>query len=64
MYDVQETIRLIKYLKKYNITSSELGIKKMIVLVWSKDKSVKEEVLSTYWQIYMNNKVTHSFISL
>lgn len=28
----------------------------MIVLVWSKDRSIKEEVLSTYWSLYMNSK--------
>ncbi|KAL4489279.1 hypothetical protein ABPG72_006343 [Tetrahymena utriculariae] len=56
VYDVLETIRLLMYLKKYNITTSELGIKKMIVLIWSKEKAVKEEVMQTYWSIYMNNK--------
>ncbi len=28
----------------------------MLNLVWSKDKSVKDEVISTYWNIFMNSK--------
>lgn len=45
------------YLKKYNITSSEQGIKKMIVLIWSKEKQIKEEVMQTYWSLFLNTKV-------
>jgi len=57
VYDVMETIRLLMYLKKFNIASSEMAIKKMMVLVWTKDKLVKEEVLSAYWTLYFNTNV-------
>jgi condensin complex subunit 1 len=52
--DVLEAIKLLMYLKKFNIESSEVGIKKMIVLVWSKDKVIKEEIVNSYYNIYMN----------
>ena len=56
------------YLKKFNIESSEVGIRKLIVLIWSKDKAIKEEVILTYWSLYIdykdNNKVAWNIINL
>jgi condensin complex subunit 1 len=44
------------YLKKVNIQAADKGVKKMLVLVWSKDKSVKDEVISSYWNLFMDRK--------
>jgi hypothetical protein len=36
MFDITEAIKLIMVLNKYGIEKSELGIKKILVLIWSK----------------------------
>ncbi len=36
IFDITEAIKLIMVLNKYGIEKSELGIKKILVLVWSK----------------------------
>lgn len=41
-----------------------------MVLIWSKEKSVKEEVISTYYQLYLNqeqlppNRIAKNLIQL
>lgn len=47
--DATETIRLLIYLHKTNITCAAVGIRKMLVLIWSKEKLVKEELIKAYW---------------
>lgn len=42
----------------------------MLVLIWSKDKAIKEEVLKAYWQLFFDPKefsshiIAHNLISL
>lgn len=51
--DVLESIKLLTLMKKCNLESAELGMKKMLLLIWSQEEIIKEEVLNTYWQVYM-----------
>ena len=57
--DVLEAIKVFYVLKKTNIQNSDDGIRKMLVLIWSKEKGVKDEVLKTYWMLYFNDSVSH-----
>ncbi|KRX04791.1 hypothetical protein PPERSA_06425 [Pseudocohnilembus persalinus] len=54
--DVLETIRLLTQLKRFNIESAQKGMRKMLVLVFSQEKTIKEEVLNTYHSLYMDQK--------
>ena len=56
IYDVQESIKFFLFLYKANIESAEEGIIKMQSLVWSKEKTIKEELLKTYWQLFFEPK--------
>ncbi len=58
--DVLETIKLTLYLYKNNIDSALTCIKKMAVLIWSKEKSVKEELIKAYWVLYLDDKTMDS----
>ena len=49
IYDVQESIKFFLFLYKANIESAEEGIIKMQSLVWSKEKTIKEELLKNHW---------------
>lgn len=40
-------------MKKCNLESADVGMKKMLLLIWSQEAIIKEEVLNTYWQVYM-----------
>lgn len=51
--DVLESIKLLTLMKKCNLESADVGMKKMLLLIWSQEAIIKEEVLNTYWQVYM-----------
>lgn len=55
--DVTESIKLLALLKKLQIKSSEEGLKKILVLIWSKEKIIKTEVLNTFYEIFMNDRI-------
>jgi condensin complex subunit 1 len=55
--DVTESIKLLSLLKKLQIKSSEEGLKKILVLIWSKEKIIKTEVLNTFYEIFMNDRI-------
>lgn len=55
--DAIETIRLLIYLQQTNVICAAPGIPKMLVLIWSREKSVKEELLKAYWALYLDEKV-------
>lgn len=57
MNDVTESIKLLSLLKKLQIKSSEEGLKKILVLIWSKEKIIKTEVLNTFYEIFMNDRI-------
>jgi condensin complex subunit 1 len=54
--DVIETMRLLILMGKINIQGSDVGIRKMLVLIWSKEKTIQEELLKAYWSLYLNDK--------
>lgn len=56
IYDVQESIKFLLFLHKTNIQSAEEGIVKMQSLIWNKEKSIREELLKTYWQLFFDDK--------
>jgi condensin complex subunit 1 len=53
---VTETIKLMLVLYKTNIEHSDEGIRKMLLLVWSKDKTVINEVIKAYWTLFLDNE--------
>ena len=46
--DTIEAIKVFKLLKQYGIQDSEMGIRKMLTLVFSKDESVQNAVIESY----------------
>lgn len=34
-----------------------MGIKKMLMLIWNKEKSVKDQLLQAYWTLFLDDKV-------
>lgn len=52
--DVVETIRLLINLKTYKFPPADIGIRKMLVLIWSKERGIIEELLRAYWQLYFD----------
>jgi condensin complex subunit 1 len=52
--DVVETIRLLISLKSYRFPYADIGIRKMLVLIWSKEKTIIEELFRAYWQLYFD----------
>jgi hypothetical protein len=41
-------------MKTFNIQGSKKGIKKMLALIWSKDRSIQIEVILAYWHLFLN----------
>ena len=52
--DVQEAIEFFVCAHKFAVENAIIGIKKMIVLVLSKEKSIKDLVVSAYERIYLD----------
>jgi len=52
--DVTETIRVLINLKVYKFPYADIGIRKMLVLIWSKERNIIEELLNAYWQLYFD----------
>lgn len=50
-------MKLYLYLYKSNIECAHSGIKKMLVLIWSREKTIKDELIKTYWALFFNDKV-------
>ena len=55
--DVTETIKLMLVLYRTNIERSDEGIRKMLVLIWSKEKTVVNEVIKTYWSLFLDKEL-------
>lgn len=54
VWDVLETIKLLTLLKEYNIISTDEGMRRMLILIFSEEKSIKDEVILTFKKIYMD----------
>lgn len=65
--DTVEVIKVFKFLHRYGFSHTEIGIRKMLTLVYSKDKAVMDAVLDCYHSLYFNmetsttDKVKHLF---
>ena len=56
--DTVEVIRVFKFLHRYGFSHTEVGIRKMLTLVYSKDAAVVNAVLECYQSLYFNSDVT------
>ena len=54
--DVVEIIQVLLYLRVHNIQSAERGINRMLSLIWSKEKNIKERVIEAYWVLFFDEK--------
>lgn len=52
--DTIEAIKVFKLLFQYGINESIFGIKKMLTLVFNKEKSIQDQVVETYEQLYFD----------
>ncbi|CAK82169.1 unnamed protein product (macronuclear) [Paramecium tetraurelia] len=53
--DVIHSIKLFSYLQKYNYESANLGLRRMILLVWSQDKTIQQEVIKKFWKLFLRD---------
>jgi len=53
--DIVESIKLLTYLQKMNISRAVQGTKKILVLFFNKDDSVKREALEAYKTLYLKD---------
>lgn len=53
--DVQEAIEFFVIAHKFGVQDAIQGIRAMIVLIWSNEKSIKEAIVSAYRRVYLNN---------
>ncbi|KAJ8021490.1 Condensin complex subunit 1 [Holothuria leucospilota] len=52
--DVLEAVSFFVSAFEFGVTSSHEGVRKMMVLVWSKEQAVKEAVVNAYRRLYLN----------
>ena len=50
-------IRVFKFLHKYGLAHTETGVRKMLTLVFSKDKQVSEAVIDCYQSLYFGDNI-------
>ncbi|CAD8143743.1 unnamed protein product [Paramecium octaurelia] len=53
--DVIHSIKLFSYLQKYNYEAANQGLRRMILLVWSQDKSISQEVIKKFWKLFLRD---------
>jgi condensin complex subunit 1 len=51
---VIETIKFFVILKTYGIKDSEIGIRKMLALIWSKERNVQIELILAFWHLFLS----------
>ena len=54
--DVLEAIQFFVTGFEFGLANSMMGIRRMLVLVWSKESSVKEPVVDAYKRLYMRQE--------
>lgn len=52
--DVLEAISFFVSAFEFGVTNSQEGVRKMMVLVWSKEEAVKDAVVGAYRHLYIN----------
>ena len=53
--DVLEAVQFFVTGFEFGLVNSMLGVRRMLALVWSKENSVKEAVVSAYKTLYLKN---------
>ena len=51
--DVMEAIEFFVTAKSFGFDTTQIGIKKMLPLVWSREQTVKEAVIDAYKKLYL-----------
>ena len=65
--DTVEVIRVFKFLHRYGFAHTEIGIRKMLTLIYSKEQAVVNAMIECYSSLYFNHdiatpeKVKHLF---
>ena len=52
--DITETINFFVSATNFQVESANIGIRKMLMLIWSKESSIKESVIDAYYNLYVN----------
>jgi condensin complex subunit 1 len=52
--DVVQSLKLTSYMTRYQLEGYEKGRKKMLLLIWSKDKTTKAEVIKQFWKLFLD----------
>jgi condensin complex subunit 1 len=50
------SIKLAAYMARYKLEGYQRGLKKILLLIWSKDKGTKQEILKQFWKLYLDKK--------
>jgi condensin complex subunit 1 len=58
--DVLEGIDFFVTGFEFGMTDTMVGIRRMLVLIWSKEQVVKEAVVNAYRRLYMNSQSTNA----
>lgn len=53
--DVQEAIQFFVVAFKFGVQNAIFGVRRMIVLIWSQEKQIRDNVLSAYKKIYLES---------
>ncbi|CAD8060420.1 unnamed protein product [Paramecium sonneborni] len=53
--DVIHSIKLFSYLQKYHYEFANQGLRRMILLVWSQDKTIQQEVIKKFWKLFLRD---------
>jgi condensin complex subunit 1 len=56
--DTVEVIRVFKFLYRYGFQHTEQGIRKMLTLIYHKDKPIVEAVIDCYQSLYFNEDIS------
>ena len=56
--DVLEAVDFFVTGVEFGVASAGVGVRKMLVLIWSRESSVKDSVVSAYRRLYLNPKAT------
>ena len=54
--DILETVDFFVSANEFNLADIELGTRKMLALVWSRDTAVREAVVNAYRKLYIEPK--------
>ncbi len=56
--DVEQSIHFFVTAKSFSIEASQEGVRKMLMLIWSKEANIKAMVIDAYDQLYIKSATT------